>query len=191
MNNILQQRFATSPRLELLQGDWLQQGMGVKTVKFDIGQGGLPPEVTWEDKSAAIAMIENRHAKALASLLIWGSNDKWDWSESFDMVVAHLADLMIERCVEDKRASPKGVYSLKEFARLVARMTLHFELYNLWSLYSVEGRLLFSGIDMSASTYSHIWSKYQTQMLSDIDDLVNEVNQDVGKYRYNLTSDCS
>ena len=69
----------------------------------------------------------------------------------------------------------------------MARMTLHFELYNLWSLYSVEGRLLFSGIDMSASSYSQVWSKYQEKMLYDIDYLMGFINQDVANYRYNLT----
>jgi hypothetical protein len=68
----------------------------------------------------------------------------------------------------------------------MARMILHFELYNLWSLYSVEGRLLFSGIDMSASSYSQIWSKYEERMLNDIDYLMSFINQDVANYRYEL-----
>lgn len=37
MTNLLAKRFGTSPRLELLSGEWLKQGMGAKTVKFDIG----------------------------------------------------------------------------------------------------------------------------------------------------------
>lgn len=191
MNKILSQRFATSPRLELQNGDWLKQGMGAKTVKFDIGSGGLPPEVNWEDKAAAIGLIKSKTGKALASLLVWGDNELYDWSESFDDVVNHLAANMIKYCLEDDRGAPKSKYTLNELAYKMARMTLHFELYNLWSLYSVEGRLLFSGIDMSSSTYSHIWSKYQDKMLKDIDYLMTFINQDMCNYRYNLTLDCS
>ncbi|MFT0771278.1 hypothetical protein [Psychrobacter aquimaris] len=187
MNKILSQRFATSPRLELQDGDWLQQGMGVKTVKFDIGAGGLPPEVNWEDKAAAIGLIKSRTGRALASLLLWGNNDQWEWSESFDMVVNHLAANMIKYCVDDGRGAPKSKYTLNELAYKMARMTLHFELYNLWPLYSVEGRLLFSGINMSASSYSQIWSKYQEKMLHDLDYLIGFINQDVDNYRHNLT----
>ncbi|MGB6926401.1 hypothetical protein [Psychrobacter sp.] len=187
MDKILSQRFATSPRLELQDGDWLQQGMGVKTVKFDIGAGGLPPEVNWEDKAAAIGLIKSRTGRALASLLLWGNNDQWEWSESFDMVVNHLAANMIKYCVDDGRGAPKSKYTLNELAYKMARMTLHFELYNLWPLYSVEGRLLFSGINMSASSYSQIWSKYQEKMLHDLDYLIGFINQDVDNYRHNLT----
>lgn len=187
MNNLLANRFATSDRLAIYDMEWLQQGMGVKTVKFDIGAGGLPPEVNWEDKAAAIGLIKSRTGRALASLLLWGNNDQWEWSESFDMVVNHLAANMIKYCVDDGRGAPKSKYTLNELAYKMARMTLHFELYNLWPLYSVEGRLLFSGIDMSASSYSQIWSKYQEKMLHDIDYLIGFINQDVDNYRHNLT----
>ena len=187
MNNLLANRFATSDRLAIYDMEWLQQGMGVKTVKFDIGAGGLPPEVNWEDKAAAIGLIKSRTGRALASLLLWGNNDQWEWSESFDTVVNHLAANMIKYCVDDGRGAPKSKYTLNELAYKMARMTLHFELYNLWPLYSVEGRLLFSGIDMSASSYSQIWSKYQEKMLHDIDYLIGFINQDVDNYRHNLT----
>ena len=187
MNNLLANRFATSDRLAIYDMEWLQQGMGVKTVKFDIGPGGSPPEVNWEDKAAAIGLIKSRTGRALASLLLWGNNDQWEWSESFDMVVNHLAANMIKYCVDDGRGAPKSKYTLNELAYKMARMTLHFELYNLWPLYSVEGRLLFSGIDMSASSYSQIWSKYQEKMLHDIDYLIGFINQDVDNYRHNLT----
>ena len=189
MNNLLANRFATSDRLAIYDMEWLQQGMGVKTVKFDIGAGGLPPEVNWEDKAAAIGLIKSRTGRALASLLVWGDNDQWEWSESFEMVVNHLAANMIKYCVDDGRGAPKSKYTLNELAYKMARMTLHFELYNLWPLYSVEGRLLFSGIDMSASSYSQIWSKYQEKMLHDIDYLIGFINQDVASYRYELSQD--
>ncbi len=191
MTNLLAKRFGTSPRLELLSGEWLKQGLGVKTVKFDIGQGGLPPEVNWEDKAAAIALIEDCHAKALASLLVWGDNKLWDWSESFDMVVNYLAARMIARCAEDKREAPRGsCYTLEELAQLVARMTLHFELYDLWTIYTVEGRLLFSGIKMNDRTYSNYFLGYQRQMLNDLEELVHFINNDIAKYRSNLAISC-
>jgi len=187
VNKILSQRFATSPRLELQHGDWLKQGMGAKTVKFDIGSGGLPPEVNWEDKAAAIGLIESRHAKALASLLVWGDNELWDRSASFDVIVNYLAARMIARCAEDKRQAPKGSYhTLEELAKLVARMTLHFELYDLWGLYTVEGRLLFSGINVPASSYSKLWLKYQEGILADIEALVVMIEQDISDYRKRL-----
>ena len=187
MTNLLAKRFGTSPRLELLSGEWLKQGMGVKTVKFDIGQGGLPPEVNWEDKAAAIALIESCHAKALASLLVWGDNALWDWSESFDMVVEHLALKMFDRCVIDERGAPRGgKHTLEELATLVARMTLHFELYQLWTIYTVEGRLLFSGIKMNDRTYSNYFLCYQRQMLDDLEDLMKLINNNIEDYRSNL-----
>ena len=187
MNKILSQRFATSPRLELQHGDWLKQGMGAKTVKFDIGSGGLPPEVNWEDKAAAIGLIESRHAKALASLLVWGDNELWDRSASFDVIVNYLAARMIVRCAEDKREAPRGsCYTLEELAKLVARMTLHFELYDLWGLYTVEGRLLFSGIKMNDRTYSNYFLCYQRQILEDLEELVRVIDDNVADYRINL-----
>ena len=187
MTNLLPKRFGTSPRLELLSCEWLKQGLGAKTVKFDIGQGGLPPEVNWEDKSAAIALIESCHAKALASLLVWGDNELWDWSESFDMVVNYLAARMIARCAEDMREAPRGgKHTLEELASLVARMTLHFELYQLWTIYTVEGRLLFSGIKMNDRTYSNHFLCYQRHMLDDLEDLMRLINKDVEDYRFNL-----
>ncbi|KAA0915797.1 hypothetical protein [Psychrobacter sp. ANT_WB68] len=189
MTNLLAKRFGTSPRLELLSGEWLKQGLGAKTVKFDIGQGGLPPEVNWEDKSAAIGLIESRHAKALASLLVWGDNELWDWSESFDMVVEYLALKMFDRCVVDGRESPRGgKHTLEELSSLVARMTLHFELYNLWTIYTVEGRLLFSGIKVPANSYRQLWTGYQDKMLDDLEGLVQLVNDDVAKYRFKLNN---
>jgi hypothetical protein len=191
MTNLLAKRFGTSPRLELLSGEWLKQGMGAKTVKFDIGQGGLPPEVNWEDKAAAIALIESRHAKALASLLVWGDNELWDWSECFDMVVEYLALKMFDRCVVDGREAPRGgKHTLQELSSLVARMTLHFELYDLWTIYTVEGRLLFSGIKMNDRTYSNYFLCYQRQMLNDLEELVHCINNDIAKYRSNLAISC-
>lgn len=187
MNKILSQRFATSPRLELQHGDWLKQGMGAKTVKFDIGSGGLPPEVNWEDKAAAIGLIKSKTGKALASLLVWGDNKLWDWSESFDMIVNYLAARMVARCAEDKRQAPKGSYhTLEELAKLVARMTLHFELYDLWGLYTVEGRLLFSGIKMNDRTYSNYFLCYQRHMLEDLEELIIAIDATVADYRREL-----
>lgn len=187
MNKILLNRFGTSPRLQLSCGDWLEHGMHAKTVKFDIGQGGKAPQINWEDRSAAIALIKHGPAKALASLLLWGSNENWDWSMHFDEVVNHLIKEMIKQCREDNRQAPKGnEYSLEELARLMARMVLHFELYDMWGLYTVEGRLLFSGIKISASTYSQIWMKYQKIMIDSLDDLVEIINRSITDYRHSL-----
>ncbi|MCC3344881.1 hypothetical protein [Psychrobacter sanguinis] len=187
MNKVLLNRFGTSPRLQLSCGDWLQHGMHAKTVKFDIGQGGEAPQVNWEDRSAAIALIKHGPAKALASLLLWGSNEHWNWSDDFDEVVRYLTSEMLKRCDADDRQAPKGCsHSREELAYLMARMTLHFELYNLWDLYTVEGRLVFSGIKMTASTYSQIWTKYQKLILDEVEYLVREVNLSIFEYRKNL-----
>lgn len=187
MNKVLLNRFGTSPRLQLACGDWLQHGMHAKTVKFDIGQGGEVPQVNWEDRSAAIALIKHGPTKALASLLLWGSNEHWNWSDDFDEVVRYLTNEMLKRCDADDRQAPKGCsHSREELAYLMARMTLHFELYNLWDLYTVEGRLVFSGIKMTASTYSQIWTKYQKLILDEVEHLVREVNLSIFEYRKNL-----
>lgn len=187
MNKLLQNRFGTSPRLTLSNAEWLEHGMHAKTVKFDIGQGGEPPEVTWEDRSAALAKIDSVPAKALASLLVWGQDENWDWSIHFDEVVNHLAKVMIKQCRKDNRQAPKGSeYSLEELARLMARMVLHFELYDMWGLYTVEGRLLFSGIKMNDRTYSNHFLCYQRLMLDEIDELVRVIDRTVGDYRNHL-----
>ena len=187
----LHNSFGQSPNLQLSNQDWLEQGMHAKTVKFNIGQGGLPPEVNWEDRCAAIAMIEDKPAKALASILLWGSDTNWDWSRHFDEVVKHLAANMIERCKKDGRAAPQACsHTLPELARLMARMVLHFELYELWTIYTVEGRLLFSGIKMNDRTYSNYFLCYQRQMLNDLEELVHCINNDIAKYRSNLAISC-
>lgn len=60
MNSVINRRFGTSQRLELNNAEWLGHGMGAKTVRFEMGQGELPPSVNWEDRSAAIALIKSR-----------------------------------------------------------------------------------------------------------------------------------
>lgn len=189
MISVINRRFGTSPRLELLSGEWLKQGMGAKTVKFDIGQGGLPPEVNWEDKAAAVAMIDDKPAKALASILMWGEDSDWDWSRQFDEVVQYLATNMVERCKKDGRVAPQAcTHSLPELARLMARMVLHFELYDLWDLYTVKGRLQFSGIEVNASTYTNAWLIYQRQIMNDLINMVAKADRSVSSYRTQLNS---
>ena len=187
----LHNRFGKSPNLQLSNQDWLEQGMHAKTVKFNIGQGGLPPEVNWEDHCAAIAMIDDGPAKALASILLWGSDTNWDWSRQFDEVVMYLAARMIECCKEDGRSAPQACkHSLPELARLMARMVLHFELYELWGDYTIKGRLRFSGIDMNDRTYSNHFLCYQRQILDNLINLVINIDSSIGGYRYRLQS-CS
>lgn len=183
----LPNNFGQSPNLQLSNQDWLEQGMHAKTVKFNIGAGGLPPEVNWEDHCAAIAMIDDKPAKALASILLWGSDTNWNWSRHFDEVVQYLAANMIERCNKDKRAAPQAcTHSLPELARLMARMVLHFELYELWDIYTVKGRLQFSGIKINASTYTNAWLTYQRQMTHDIFDMVGKADCSISGYRQQL-----
>lgn len=187
----LPNNFGQSPNLQLSNQDWLEQGMHAKTVKFNIGAGGLPPEVNWEDHCAAIAMIDDKPAKALASILLWGGDTNWDWSRHFDEVVKHLAANMIERCNKDKRVAPQAcTHTLPELARLMARMVLHFELYELWDVYTVKGRLRFSGVDMNDRTYSNHFLCYQRQILDDLISLVSHADISIGGYRHHLQS-CS
>ena len=182
-----QLNFGQSPNLQLSNQDWLEQGMHAKTVNFNIGAGGLPPEVNWEDHCAAIAMIDDKPAKALASILLWGSDTNWNWSRHFDEVVQYLADNMIERCNKDKRAAPQAcTHSLPELARLMARMVLHFELYELWDIYTVKGRLQFSGIEVKASSYTTLWVRYQRQIMDDLIDMVCTADQYISSYRGQL-----
>ncbi|WP_352338252.1 hypothetical protein [Psychrobacter sp. 16-MNA-CIBAN-0192] len=181
--------FGKSLTLQLAHQDWLERGMHAKTVKFDIGQGGLAPDVNWEDKCAAIAGIDHAPAKALASILLWGSDDNWDWSRCFDEVVQYLVDIMIRRCSWDQRSEPKACsHSLAELARLMARMVLHFELYALWDVYTVKGRLRYSGIEINASTYTNAWLTYQRQMIHDVHDLIGKIDHSVSGYRHQLSA---
>lgn len=183
----LPSNFGKSPNLQLSNQDWLERGMHAKTVKFNIGQGGLPPEVNWEDHCAAIAMIEDKPAKALASILLWGSDTNWDWSRHFDEVVKHLAANMIERCKKDGRAAPQACsHTLPELARLMARMVLHFELYELWDDYTVKGRLRFSGIEVNSSTYTNAWLTYQRQMMDELIDMICDIDSSITHYRKQL-----
>ena len=181
--------FGKSPNLQLSNQDWLEQGMHAKTVKFDIGQGGLPPEVNWEDHCAAIAMINDGPAKALASILLWGSDTNWDWSRHFDELVLYLAAQMVERCKKDGRSAPQAcTHSLPELARLMARMVLHFELYELWDLYTVKGRLQFSGIEVKASSYTTLWVRYQRQIMDDLIEMVCTADHCISSYRAQLNT---
>lgn len=185
----LPNNFGQSPNLQLSNQDWLEQGMHAKTVKFNIGQGGLPPEVNWEDHCAAIAMIDDKPAKALASILLWGSDTNWNWSRQFDEVVHHLAANMVGRCKKDGRSEPQAcTHRLPELARLMARMVLHFELYELWELYTTKGRLQFCGIEVNASTYTNAWLTYQRQMTHDLFDMIGRIDYSIGNYRAQLNN---
>lgn len=183
----LPSNFGKSPNLQLSNQDWLEHGMHAKTVKFNIGAGGLPPEVNWEDHCAAIAMIKDGPAKALASILLWGSDTNWDWSRQFDEVVHHLAANMVGRCKKDGRSEPQAcTHRLPELARLMARMVLYFELYELWELYTTKGRLQFCGIEVNASTYTNAWLTYQRQMTHDLFDMIGQIDYSIGNYRAQL-----
>lgn len=185
MISVIKRRFGTSQRLELTNGDWVRNGMGAKTVNLNVGHGGLVPSVNWEDRSAAVALIKNPQVKAMACLLVWGGDTAWDRTEHFNEVVNHLSKLMLERCERDGRKAP-GNHSLEELARLMARMTLHFEMYQLWTVYTVEGQLFFGGIDMLAGSYSQKWSGYKNKMLDDLQDLTALVDAEISGYRFNL-----
>ena len=185
MISAINRRFGTSQRLELTNGEWIRNGMGAKTVNFNVGHGGPAPPVNWEDRSAAVALIKSHQVKAMASLLVWGSDAAWDRTQFFDTVVSHLSTLMIERCECDGQEAPSN-HSIEEMARLMARMTLHFEMYQLWTVYTVKGQLFFSGIDMPAGTYSQKWSGYKNKMLDDLEDLAALVDAEISEYRFNL-----
>lgn len=187
MISVIKTRFGESPSLELTNGEWLKNGMGAKTANLNGGHGGLSPAVNWEDKAAAVAMIDDKPAKSLASILVWGEDPNWDWSRHFDEVVYCLAANMIRRCKEDGRAAPQAcTHSLPELARLMARMVLHFELYELWDIYTVKGRLRFSGIAVNSSTYTNVWLTYQKQMTHDLFDMVSKADYCVSSYRRQL-----
>lgn len=181
-NDIINKRFGQHPSLQLDSMEWLELATHAKTVKFDIGQGGLPPDVTWEDRCAAIAMIKSTPARALASLLIWGYNQ-----DHFDVVAQQLAGKMSAQCRADKKAMPKGCpYTIDVIAGKMARMVLYFTLYDLWDLYTVEGRLVFSGINISDRTYSNQMLGYQRLMMGVISDLASMVQNDVMQYKLQL-----
>ena len=187
MISVINRRFGTSQRLMLTNGEWLRSGMGPKTTNLNASYGGLAPSVNWEDRSAAVALIKGRQVKALACLLVWGGDAAWDRTECFDAIVSHLSALMLERCERDGQEAPKGsCHTLEELAMLVARMTLHFELYQLWTVYTVEGQLFFSGIKMPAKAYSQSWVGYKNKMLDDLQDLAALVDADISQYRFNL-----
>ena len=190
MINVDVNRLGSSPILQLADQEWLERGMHAKTVKFDIGSGGQPPEVNWEDKCAAIASINDAPAKSLASIILWGKDTTWDWSSCFDEVVHHLAARMVGRCKKDGRSAPQAcTHRLPELARLMARMVLYFELYQLWDVYTVKGRLLFSGIEVNSSTYTNSWLTYQRQMFDDLDQLIMTANIAISAYRSQLNKD--
>ena len=183
MNKILLNRFGTSERLQLSRHEWLTNCLHAKTVRFDVGRGGGEPEVTWEDRVASVGLIQDRALRSLACILVWGSDDKWDWQEYFDCVVEYLASRMMAQCRTDGREALRGGnHSLDELCRLIARMTLHFELYNLWDLYTIKGRLVFSGVHMNDRTYSNHFLKYQQAMLDELQGMVVDINQAVYKY---------
>ena len=189
MISVIKKRFGKNPSLELNNGEWLRSGMGAKTVNLKGVDGGLPSEINWEDKAAAVAMIDDIPAKSLASILVWGEDPNWDWSRHFQEVVNYLAANMIRRCQEDGRGAPQACsHSLTELAWLMARMVLHFELYELWDIYTVKGRLGFSGIAVKASTYTNVWLTYQKQMTHDLFDMVGKADYCVSEYRRQLNN---
>lgn len=189
MISVIKTRFGESPSLELTNGEWLKNGMGAKTANLNGGHGGLSPEINWEDKAASVAMIDDTPAKSLASILVWGEDPNWDWSRHFQEVVNYLAANMVRRCQEDGRGAPQAcTHSLTELAWLMARMVLHFELYELWDIYTVKGRLGFSGIAVKASTYTNVWLTYQKQMTHDLFDMVGKADYCVSEYRRQLNN---
>ena len=175
-------RYGTHATLQLSCLEWLESTMHAKTVKFDIGKGGDTPDVIWEDRCAAIAMIKSLPAKALASLLIWGYDQ-----DQFDIVAEYLASKMSAQCRADNKAMPKGCpYSIDVMAGKMARMVLYFTLYNLWELYTVQGRLVFSGIDVNDRTYSNQLLGYQRLMMDVLADLAGMIEDDVMSYKRQL-----
>lgn len=179
MKDIINKRFGQHPSLQLDSMEWLELATHAKTVKFDIGQGGLPPDVTWEDRCAAVALIADLPARALATLLVWGYSD-----EQFNIVTEYLAGEMVQACRTYDGKLPVGcIYTMPELAGKMARMTLYFTLYDLWDLYTVEGRLVFCGIDINPRTYSNQLLAYQRDIEGRLAGMVATINQKICEYK--------
>ena len=182
IGKIIEKRWGTHPILNIPAIEWLESTIHAKTIKFDIGRGGDVPEVNWEDRCAAIAMIKSTPARAMAHLLVWGYDP-----EQYEVIKLYLAGKMAAQCRADNKAMPKGCkYGIDEVSYRIAGMVLDNTFFNLWDLNTALGRLLFGEVDINDRTYSNQLLGYQRLMMDVLADLAGKIEDDITKYKNNL-----
>lgn len=182
IGKIIEKRWGTHPILNTPAIEWLESTIHAKTIKFDIGRGGDVPEVNWEDRCAAIAMIKSTPARAMAHLLVWGYDP-----EQYEVIKLYLAGKMAAQCRADNKAMPKGCkYGIDEVSYRIAGMVLDNTFFNLWDLNTALGRLLFGEVDINDRTYSNQLLGYQRLMMDVLADLAGKIEDDITKYKNNL-----
>lgn len=178
-------RFATHPMFDIDGLDWLTATLTAKTTKLtatDTPATTPKDNETWEDRCACIGMINSDPARALCSMLIWGYNQA-----EFDVIRWHLAGVMYNQMLADNKAMPQGFsLSIEQFCFKVANMVLYLHLYDLWDFYTVAGRLYFCSIPINDRTYSNQFTKYQKQLIKELQDLADIISNNITNYRMAL-----
>lgn len=164
--------------------EWLGQQMRAKTANYEVSQKDTNLEpVTWQDRCGAIASIDCEATKAYCSILVWG--DYRDNSESFRVLVNHIAEILHEAALKDVQ---RKHFDLKLFCQKVARMGVALSLRpDIKEDRKLQGILRFFGItEVKADTYSKNYAYLCTMVDIILKDMIDEIDFYVHEYRRNM-----
>lgn len=168
------------------QFEWLIRGTTAKSPNFEpVVHGTNEKPLTYQDKLGAIASMDTKLAKAIASVIVFGPAAKAD----FDHVQEHLANIMILNAVQDKRREPEGI-KIKDLAKRVAFMVIQFALEPTFEdNFTAKGRLhLAAGVresEMSLDCYRMTWKQYENLMTLAIESAIDEASKAIKTYKKN------
>jgi len=168
------------------QFEWLIRGTTAKSPNFEPEVHGTNEKpLTYQDKLGAIASMDTKLAKAIASVIAFGPAAKAD----FDYVQEHLANIMILNAVQDKRREPEGI-KIKDLAKRVAFMVIQFALEPTFEdNFTAKGRLHFAACvresEMSLDCYRMTWKQYENLMTLAIESAIDEASKAIKTYKKN------
>lgn len=171
--------------------EWLTKGITAKSPQFgNEGHSTGEKPIDYQDRLGAIAAMKSQLAKAVTSLIIYDGKSESD----YEYVRNHLASIMINNALADKRCEPKGI-NIVHLAYLTARMVMDFALNpDLEQNFTAVGRLYYAGIgshQITANAYRLTWKQYETLMTLAIDSAIDEAAKTIHEYKKNTYKEVS
>ncbi|WP_038344348.1 hypothetical protein [Acinetobacter sp. A47] len=165
--------------------EWLTHGLTVSSPGFDpYIRGTGERSLNYQDRLGAIAAMNSQLAKSLTALIVFENKSASD----YEYVRRYLADIFIERAVQDKKREPERI-AMYHLAWLVARMVLDFVLDpELEEHYTAKGRLAYAGIhsyQLSVESYRKTWKAYEQLMVQTLESAIEDAEMVIEQYRKN------
>lgn len=172
----------THPIFDIDGLGWLK--LTPKTTPLEpVAQNPKIANATWEDCCACIGMM-SEPANALCSMLIWGYD-----SQQCEKVVHFLSKMLQQQKIKIPNNCP---HSPAELCHKIANMVLYLHFWDLWECFTVKGKLQcgemfgWGAIHIHERTYSNQMLKHQRFVITQLQELAGEIEDNIKQYRKNL-----